>query len=94
LIFCSILFQKNNNLKICVFISGLVGKALQQTVGQAENWTFLSSADGDLRSFTESQQIFERHKPTHVIHLAAIVGGLFHNMVAGADLNIMTRLNL
>ena len=77
--------------------SGLVGKALQQTVGQAENWTFLSSADGDLRSFTECQQIFERHKPTHVIHLAAIVGGLFHNMVAGADFfdgNMRMALNV
>jgi len=30
--------------------SGLIGKALQQVVASAENWTFLSSADGDLRS--------------------------------------------
>lgn len=77
--------------------SGLVGKALQQTVGHAENWTFLSSADGDLRSLQETQQIFERHKPTHVIHLAAIVGGLFHNMAAGADFfdgNMRMALNV
>ena len=65
--------------------SGLVGKALQTVVGNAENWTFLSSADGDLRSLQATQEIFERYKPTHVIHLAAIVGGLFHNMAAGAD---------
>lgn len=77
--------------------SGLVGKALQQTVGHAENWTFLSSADGDLRSLQETQQIFERYKPTHVIHLAAIVGGLFHNMAAGADFfdgNMRMALNV
>ena len=60
--------------------SGLVGEALQQVVGHADNWTFLSSADGDLRSLQATQEIFERYKPTHVIHLAAIVGGLFHNI--------------
>lgn len=25
----------------------------------------------------ETKAIFEKHKPTHVIHLAAFVGGLF-----------------
>lgn len=77
--------------------SGLVGKALQQVVASAENWTFLSSADGDLRSLRETQQIFEHYKPTHVIHLAAIVGGLFHNMAAGADFfdgNMRMALNV
>lgn len=77
--------------------SGLVGKALQQTVASAENWIFLSSADGDLRSFTDCQRIFEHHKPTHVVHLAAIVGGLFHNMAAGADFfdgNMRMALNV
>jgi len=77
--------------------SGLVGKALQKITNNAENWTFLSSADGDLRSLQETQQIFERHKPTHVIHLAAIVGGLFHNMAAGADFfdgNMRMALNV
>lgn len=77
--------------------SGLVGKALQEVVGHAENWTFLSSADGDLRSLQETQQIFERYKPTHVIHLAAIVGGLFHNMAVGAnffDGNMRMALNV
>lgn len=27
-----------------------------------------------------TRQLFEKHKPTHVIHLAAMVGGLFKNM--------------
>lgn len=31
----------------------------------------------DLQS---TRQLFEKHAPTHVIHLAAMVGGLFHNM--------------
>lgn len=77
--------------------SGLVGKALQNTVGNAENWIFIRSTDGDLRSLQATQQIFERYKPSHVIHLAAIVGGLFHNMAAGADFfdgNMRMALNV
>lgn len=30
-------------------------------------------------------KIFRIHKPTHVIHLAAMVGGLFHNMSHNLD---------
>tara|TARA_B100000795_G_scaffold111928_2_gene82732 strand:- start:2570 stop:3511 length:942 start_codon:yes stop_codon:yes gene_type:complete len=77
--------------------SGLVGKALEKVVTNAENWIFLSSTDGDLRSLKECRHIFETHQPTHVIHLAAIVGGLFHNMVAGADFfdgNMRMALNV
>ena len=39
-------------------------------------WVFLSSKDGDLRD-RATEAIFERVRPTHVIHLAAMVGGLF-----------------
>ena len=77
--------------------SGLVGHALQKVVGQAENWIFLSSKDGDLRSLEDTRQIFEQYQPTHVIHLAAIVGGLFYNMTAGADFfdgNMRMALNV
>lgn len=28
----------------------------------------------------DTKAIFEKYKPTHVIHLAALVGGLFKNM--------------
>ena len=31
-------------------------------------------------SEAETEAIFAKHKPTHVIHLAALVGGLFANM--------------
>jgi GDP-L-fucose synthase len=62
----------------------LVGKAIETVVtrqGNAnETWIFLSSKDGDLRSAAETRAIFEKHRPTHVIHLAALVGGLFRNM--------------
>lgn len=45
-----------------------------------EKWIFLSSKDGDICSRKETEAIFEKYKPTHVIHLAAKVGGLFANM--------------
>lgn len=31
-------------------------------------------------NYESTKELFEKHKPTHVIHLAAMVGGLFHNM--------------
>nr|XP_023015299.1 GDP-L-fucose synthase [Leptinotarsa decemlineata] len=69
--------------------TGLVGKAIQQVVEAEkrpdEKWIFLSSKDGDLCDYNETKQIFEKHHPTHVIHLAAMVGGLFHNMSHNLD---------
>jgi len=65
--------------------SGLVGSAINKVTSadpdaKNETWIFLSSKDGSLIDRKETEAIFEKHKPTHVIHLAARVGGLFHNM--------------
>lgn len=64
--------------------SGLVGSAIRDFVEanpkENEEWVFLSSKDGDLRDRKATEAIFEKYKPTHVIHLAAKVGGLFANM--------------
>ena len=30
-------------------------------------------------------EVFKKHKPTHVIHLAALVGGLFKNLRQNLD---------
>lgn len=65
--------------------SGLVGAAIRQYILETgardnEEWVYLASQDGDLRSRKDCEAIFEKHKPTHVIHLAAKVGGLFANM--------------
>ncbi|KAI9316218.1 hypothetical protein BX666DRAFT_1859508 [Dichotomocladium elegans] len=70
--------------------SGLVGKAIEWVIEndkserfgkrQGEKWIFLTSKEGDLRKADETKAIFEKYKPTHVIHLAALVGGLFKNM--------------
>ena len=43
-------------------------------------WIFLSSKDVDLRDKDATFEYFQRVKPTKVLHLAAIVGGLFKNM--------------
>lgn len=65
--------------------TGLVGYGIQKVVSedplaQDERWVFLSSKDANLIDRTETEAIFQEYKPTHVIHLAARVGGLFHNM--------------
>jgi len=64
--------------------SGLVGSAIKQFVEsnpkENEEWIFLSSKDGDLRDRKATEAIFQKFNPTHVIHVAAKVGGLFANM--------------
>ena len=61
--------------------SGLVGKGIQhaiETTDKCENeeWIFLTSKDGNLLDIKATEALFEKHKPTHVIHLAALVCNL------------------
>ena len=51
-----------------------------EPASKGEAWIFLSSRDADLRDKAATEAVFARHRPTHVIHLAALVGGLFSNM--------------
>jgi len=65
--------------------SGLVGSGIRMYVEKSgalekEEWVYLSSKEGDLRDRKQTEAIFDKYKPTHVIHLAAKVGGLFANM--------------
>eukprot|EP00386_Alphamonas_edax_P003600 GDKI01010893.1.p1 GENE.GDKI01010893.1~~GDKI01010893.1.p1 ORF type:complete len:324 (-),score=78.75 GDKI01010893.1:61-1032(-) len=73
----------------CVLVtggSGLLGHAISAAVeklglnANSCKWVFLSSKDGDLRNREATRALFEKHRPTHVVHLAARVGGLFANM--------------
>lgn len=79
--------------------TGLVGRALQYIACEVEKnpdeeWHFLSSKDGDLSDRAATQAIFDRIKPTHVIHLAAMVGGLFRNLKYNLDFyRINTLIN-
>ncbi|XP_068193506.1 GDP-L-fucose synthase-like [Antennarius striatus] len=67
--------------------SGLVGKAIEYVVHQeagkleGEEWIFLSSKDADLVDVVQTRAVFEKYRPTHVIHLAAKVGGLYLHMM-------------
>ena len=66
--------------------SGLIGRAVQKVVSdpaessESESWIFLSSKEVDLRDKEATLAYFREKKPTHVLHLAALVGGLFSNM--------------
>lgn len=65
--------------------SGLVGKSIQEFISQdpeatAEKWIFVGSKDADLCDLQATRELFSQHQPTHVIHLAAMVGGLYANM--------------
>merc|ERR1712241_1594870 len=69
--------------------SGLVGRGIQTAVQQDprkdETFVFLSSNGADLTDKESTRKVFEKHRPTHVIHLAAKVGGLYGNMKANLE---------
>jgi GDP-L-fucose synthase len=64
--------------------TGLVGKGIEAVVNEApvegETWVYASSSMADLRDKESTRKLFETVQPTHVIHLAAMVGGLFRNL--------------
>jgi GDP-L-fucose synthase len=83
--------------------SGLVGQGIKAYVESEEGhkkdetWIYLSSKEGDLRSRKDTEAIFEKYQPTHVIHLAAKVGGLFANMAQKVEFfreNILINDNI
>lgn len=63
--------------------TGLVGKGIQEIIEQekvcSEQWVFVGSNDADLTSYDSTSKLFDDVKPTHVLHLAARVGGLYYN---------------
>lgn len=69
--------------------TGLVGKAIERVISEnnpnKDVFYFAGSKDGDLTIQSDTKALFDKVKPTHVIHLAAMVGGLFHNMNNNLD---------
>jgi len=70
--------------------TGLVGSAIRYIVENEdkrddETFIFISSKDADLTSKEDTRRLLDLHKPTHVIHLAALVGGLFKNLRQNLD---------
>jgi len=92
--------------------SGLVGRAIHEMVQReklghdlgigkhddhTEEWIFANSKEVDLRSRESTMSAFERIKPTHVIHLAAMVGGLFKNLKYKVEFwndNVLMNMNV
>ncbi len=62
--------------------TGLIGSAVKNAALSDPYgvWVFVGRQDADLLSFDETLALFRRVRPTHVLHLAARVGGLFSNM--------------
>lgn len=72
--------------------SGLVGSAIEEVVKQDPklqeryHFVFIGTGDGDLADKDSARRLIVKQvKPTYVIHLAAMVGGLFRNMKANLD---------
>lgn len=63
--------------------TGLVGRALADLTGEDKSnngYVFLSSKDCDLLNREQTEMILAHYKPQLVIHLAAVVGGLYMNI--------------
>lgn len=69
--------------------SGLVGHGIkaawEKEQRDDEEFFWCSSKDADLKDRDSTRKMFERIQPTHVIHLAAKVGGLYGNMKANLE---------
>ena len=81
--------------------SGLAGRAVEKFVSnnkvEGESWFFVGSADADLRDFESTKSLFDKIKPTHVLHLAARVGGLLMNIQQPVEMyndNIKMNMNV
>lgn len=62
---------------------GLIGSNLQKYANKTERgitWVFSHRGETDLTDYNQVVDLFNRHQPTHVINLAAYVGGLYKNM--------------
>ena len=57
--------------------TGLIGKYLQK---EMPNATYVGSSDYDLTNNDQVVKMFKNIKPNIVIHLAALVGGVHHNI--------------
>lgn len=71
--------------------SGMLGHALQERL-DAENCFYISSKDCDLRDYDQTDKLFRRFHPTHIIHAAADVGGLYKNLHSNFDIGLNNQM--
>lgn len=62
---------------------GLVGSALREIIN--EDVFFASRTDADLTNYSQTEALFKKVRPTKVIHLAALVGGIGGNLMHSGD---------
>ena len=83
--------------------TGLVGHGIQDVYKEfyhsdsSVQFTFLGSKDANLLDRASTLALFAKLKPSHVIHCAARVGGLFLNMRSPVELgreNILMAENV
>ena len=82
--------------------TGLVGHGIRAVShynysSSDTEFIFISSRDYDLTNAEDVQRMFEEHRPTKIIHLAACVGGLFKNMSQKVDMlekNLIMNFNI
>ena len=60
--------------------SGMVGSYIKKIAPEHHKWVFISSKEFDLTNPYAMDTVIQIHKPDAIIHLAALVGGLFKNM--------------
>lgn len=76
--------------------SGLLGNALKKKI-ENENCLFLSSKQCNLLNYNQIYNTFYTFNPTHVIHLASRVGGLYDNLDSNYEFlwdNLQIHLNV
>lgn len=61
--------------------TGFFGRNLIEVLRKSEfNYVGVSTSDGDLREWSSWKRLFEMHRPSSVIHLAAKSGGIKSNL--------------
>ncbi len=74
---------------------GLVGYAIRKL--NLPNFVYVTHKDVDLTDFEKTKSVFEKLKPTRVIHLAAVVGGLGGNIIHSGEYfrsNVLINTNV
>jgi len=82
--------------------TGMVGTAIKELIRkskiyQSYNFTFISSRNYDLRDKEAVERCFAERNYDLIIHLAAIVGGLYKNMVFNLEMlmdNLKININI
>lgn len=74
---------------------GLVGNALRRIA--PHNTIYVNREDADLADFQQTMTLLVAESPTHVIHLAAVVGGIGGNLMHSGEFfreNILINTNV